>query len=188
MSRISSREAEKEAVRMAANLAAAAARTAPKTRGVDSIKTLILEGEDLEALASAMEAKVHQKAHSLSGYARDARNVRNAAAVMLIGVTGEPKRAEDPLNCGACGYGTCAAFLATEKREGEDFRGPLCMFQSVDLGIALGSVAKMFSELNIDNRMMYTLGAAARRLGLLDCDVIIGFPLSVSGKNPFFDR
>lgn len=188
MARIDSSEAEKEAIRVAAKLMAAAARTAPKARGLDSVKMLILDGDDLEPLARAMEAKVGEKAHRLPGFARDAKNVRNAAAVLLIGVTGEPKRPGDPLNCGACGYQSCAEFLKAEKREGEDFRGPLCVFQAMDLGIALGSAAKMASELNIDNRMMYTLGAAARKLGLLDCDVVVGFPLSVSGKNPYFDR
>ena len=188
MARINSTEAEKQAVRVAAQLMAAAARTAPKTRGLDSVKTLILDGGDLEPLAVAMEAKVGEKSHPLRGYLRDAQNVRKSAAVLLVGVTGEPKRPEDPLNCGACGYEGCAEFLAAEGREGEDFRGPLCIFQSVDLGIALASAAKVAGDLNIDNRMMYTVGAAARKLGLLDCDVIIGFPLSVSGKNPYFDR
>lgn len=188
MARIGSREAEKEAARMAAVLMAAAARTAPKTRGLDSVQTLILDGEDLEALASAMESKASDKVYPITGFTRDAGQIREAAAVLLIGVTGEPKRINEPLNCGACGYGSCAAFVKAEKCEGEDFRGALCMFQALDLGIALGSAAKMASELNIDNRMMYTVGASARKLGLLDCDVIIGFPLSVSGKNPYFDR
>ena len=51
MARYSSEEAEREAVRMTAVLMAASARTAPKTRGEDSIKTLILDGEDIEKLA-----------------------------------------------------------------------------------------------------------------------------------------
>ena len=46
----------------------------------------------------------------------------------------------------------------------------------------------MAQELNIDNRMMYTIGAAARKLRLLDSDLIIGIPLSATGKNPYFDR
>jgi uncharacterized ferredoxin-like protein len=92
------------------------------------------------------------------------------------------------LNCGACGHGGCVEFLKVEKREGEDYRGPLCMFQAVDLGIALGSAVKVASDLNVDNRIMYTLGAAARKLGMLDCDVIVGIPLSITGKNPFFDH
>jgi uncharacterized ferredoxin-like protein len=62
------------------------------------------------------------------------------------------------------------------------------MFQAIDLGIALASAVKLASELNVDNRMMYTIGAAAKKLGLLDSDVIIGIPLSVSGKNIYFDR
>jgi len=36
---------------------------------------------------------------------------------------------------------------------------------------------------------MYSIGAAARKVGYLtDCDVVIGLPLSVSGKSPYFDR
>jgi uncharacterized ferredoxin-like protein len=46
----------------------------------------------------------------------------------------------------------------------------------------------MASDLNIDNRMMYTIGAAVRELGLFDADVIIGIPLCTSGKNIHFDR
>jgi uncharacterized ferredoxin-like protein len=32
------------------------------------------------------------------------------------------------------------------------------------------------------------VGAAAKDLGLLDADVILGIPLSATGKNPFMDR
>lgn len=70
----------------------------------------------------------------------------------------------------------------------KDFDGPNCMLQIMDLGIALGSAVKLASELNIDNRIMYTIGAAAKKIGLLDSDVIIGIPLSATGKSPYFDR
>ncbi len=188
MARIGSQRLEQEAARMAAALMASAARTAPKTRGLDSVKTLVVDGEDLVLLAAAMEAKPQEKAFANDSFNSDADEIRRAAAVVLISVTGEPKRVNRPLNCGACGQGGCVEFLKVEKREGEDYRGPLCMFQAVDLGIALGSAAKVASDLNVDNRIMYTLGAAARKLGMLDCDVIVGIPLSISGKNPFFDN
>ena len=188
MARIDSSLAQQEAVRTAAYLMAAAARTAPKARGLDSVQTLIVDGEDLELLARAMEAKVEAKAHRLPTFARDAQGVRRAGAVLLIGVTGEPKNAKNPLNCGACGFGSCEAFIEGGQREGEDFRGPLCMFQALDLGIALGSAAKVAGELAIDTRIMFTIGAAARTLGFLKCDAIMGFPLSVTGKSPYFDR
>ena len=78
--------------------------------------------------------------------------------------------------------------IRAKKKMGEDFVGPLCAFQVMDLGIALGVAAKMAGELNIDNRLMYSAGAAAMNLGLLEADMIIALPLSVSAKNIFFDR
>jgi len=188
MAKTSASEAQQQGVRLAASLMATAARTAPKTRGLDSISTLILDGEDLEALAQAMEAKVGEKGGRIPSFARDAKNVLASTAVLLVGVTGEPKNPKLPLDCGACGCAGCAEFIEAKKSDGEDFRGPLCMFQAVDLGIALGSAAKTAGLLNIDNRIMYTIGAAARKLKFLNSDVIIGFPLSVAGKSPYFDR
>lgn len=167
---------------------ALSARTAPKTRGIDSIKTVILTEDDLEKLAEAMEKKAIEKSTELPFFKRDADNVRGSAGVLLIGVSRDPKKIELPLNCGACGYKTCKDLAAANKREGEDFVGPVCIFQSVDLGIALGSAVKLAAELNIDNRIMYSVGAAAKKLKLLDSDLIIGVPLSAMGKNPYFDR
>jgi uncharacterized ferredoxin-like protein len=188
VARIDSREAEFEAILDAAKAMVAAARTSPKTRGLDSVKMAILTGEDLEPLAAAMEAKGTQRSHPLPFFGRDAKNVRDAGAVLLIGVTGEPKNPQNPLNCGGCGYASCAEFLQQQRVDGEDFRGPSCIFQMIDLGIALGVAAKIASDWGIDNRMMFTIGAAARQISALDADVVIGFPLSVSGKNPYFDR
>ena len=189
MARFKSEEIEREAVRMVATMMASSARTAPKGGGVDAIKTLIIDGSELELLANAMEDKAKERPPYLSSaFSRDAGNVRKSSCVLLIGVTGEPKKIKQPFDCGACGYGTCEKLLHARKRQGNDFVGPICMFQAIDLGIALGSAVKLASELNVDNRMMYTIGAAAKKLGLLDSDAIIGIPLSVSSKNIYFDR
>lgn len=56
------------------------------------------------------------------------------------------------------------------------------------MGIAVGAAAAKAKDLCIDNRVIYTVGAAARVSGLLDADVIFGILLSVTGKNIFFDR
>jgi uncharacterized ferredoxin-like protein len=189
MSRLPADKLEKEAVTMVAAMMAASARTAPKARGLDALKTMVLSGDDLGLLAEAMEAKAkEQPAHLSPIFTRDAGNLRNSSCVLLIGVSGNPKRIEKPLDCGACGYGGCEQLLNAKKRPGKDFSGPVCIFQAIDLGIALGSAVKLASELGIDNRIMYTVGAAARKLGLLDSDVIIGIPLSAAGKNIYFDR
>lgn len=68
-----------------------------------------------------------------------------------------------------------------------DYPGPNCIFKITDLGIAIGSAVKCAASHNIDNRVMYTAGVAARRLGLMeDCTVVYGIPLKVSGKDIFF--
>ena len=58
----------------------------------------------------------------------------------------------------------------------------------IDLGIALGSAVKIASDLNADNRIMYSAGRAAKNLRLLDADIIQGIPVSIKGKNIYFDR
>jgi uncharacterized ferredoxin-like protein len=183
-----SEEIERQALDVGASQMALAARTAPKTRGVDSLRTALLTGPELELLATEMEKKVGGKSTNLPIFKRDADSVRKASAVLLIGVSRDPKRIDLPFNCGACGYKTCAHLVAAGRRQGEDFTGPVCIFQAIDLGIALGSAVKVAAELGIDNRIMYTVGAAAKKLNFLDSDVVMGIPLSVTGKNPFFDR
>ena len=188
MAVIGSEELENEGISAGAAMMALVMRTAPKTRGLDSLRTALVLGSDLEILASAMEKKGGAKSTDLPIFKRDAKNVRGAAVVVLAGVKRDPKRMELPFNCGACGYPTCADLAASGPRQGEDFIGPTCIFQAIDLGIALGSAVKLAAGMGIDNRIMYTIGAAAKDLGLLDSDVIIGIPLSATGKNPFFDR
>ena len=185
MARISSQDAEKQGLLEAVRLMALSARTAPKTRGLDSVKTLILDGNDLEALAKAMEEYSKKEPERLMFFKRNADDVRKSAAVLLIGVTGEPKRPESPLNCGACGK-NCAWMLKVEKKDAGTGRGPMCLMQGIDLGIALGSAVKTASDLNIDNRMMYSIGATARMMKLMEADLIIGIPFSVTGKDPYF--
>jgi len=122
----------------------------------------------------------------LSRFKRDAKNVRDSEAVVLIGVRGTKKFGT---NCGACGYANCDEFEKAEKKAGQDFTGPTCVFKALDLGIALGSAVKTASILNVDNRIMYRIGAAARRLDIMsEASVIMGIPVSAKGKNIYFDR
>ena len=190
MAQFKSEELEREAARIIAAVMASSARTAPKAMGIDAIKTMVVDADDLQHLAGAMENRAKEQPPYLAPiFVRDAQNVRNSSCVLLIGVTGEPRmRIKEPLDCGACGYETCGKFLNARKQEGKDFSGPNCVFPVIDLGIALGSAAKVASELNVDNRMMYTIGATAKKLQLLDSDIIIGIALSIAGKNIYFDR
>jgi len=116
-------------------------------------------------------------------FLRDAKNVVASEVVLLVGIKDAQKA---NLNCSACGVPTCND-LDVGSYSGE-FNGPQCAFRVMDLGIAVGSAVKMASILNADNRIMYTIGAAARAIGLLDADFAVGIPLSATGKNIYFDR
>ena len=175
---------ESEVLEPLAKTVLLAARTAPKAKGIDDIVTALVEKEDVEVLASTMEKLANEKGEGFSFFKRDAGNLRNAGATVLIGVKAGSAAG---LNCGACGFATCKEMLGARKIEG-DFKGPNCMLKYADLGIAVGAAAAKAKDLCLDNRVMYSVGVAARVSGLLDADVVFGIPLSATGKNPFFDR
>jgi len=188
MAKIKDEKAELEGLLAVAKAMAVAARTAPKARGVDAIETLMVFDEDLNVLATTMEEHGAKSAIS-EAFKRDANSVRKSLVALLVGLRDlRPKKVENPLDCGACGHGDCAGFLKVKTREGKDFPGPVCLFQAVDLGIALCSAASVADRFHVDNRMMYTIGGPARELGWMKSQIIIGIPLSCSGKNIYFDR
>ncbi len=89
------------------------------------------------------------------------------------------------LNCGASGVSKCPELKSVE---GTEFAGPLCAWWLLDLGIALGSAVKTASMLNVDNRLMSCAGASARKLKLIEGEIVAGIPLSAGEKSIFFDR
>ena len=166
-------------LRMVAELMALSARTAPKGRGEDFIVTEIVEGDDLVLLGGRMIEFGERTGKQL--FDRDAKNVMDSAAVLLIGLkNGAPLG----LNCGACGADKC---VSINSHQGE-FSGPQCLLRTLDLGIAIGSAVKTASLFNVDNRIIQRIGVVAREMGLIDADFVMGIPLSATGKNIYFDR
>lgn len=181
---ISGEEGEEQAIIGAAKLMQVAAKTAPKAYGVDDVYTLIVYGEEKDALAREMEEIAEER--NIDLFKRDAKNVRDSVAVLLIGVKGGKGMG---VNCGACGYRSCKEFDEAEKRAGQDFIGPTCIFHVINFGIAIGSAVKVASIFNVDNRVMYRIGAAAMRMKLIpEATIVLGIPLSAKSKNIYFDR
>ncbi len=170
----------KEIMKQVADLMALSARTAPKAAGRDFISLKVIEGNDLTFLADEM-VKYGEKTGK-KNFDRDGKNVRESDALLLISL-----EAPDTigLNCGACGNSRCADL---EEHEGPEFIGPVCAWRLVDFGIAMGSAVKTASILNADNRIMYRAGVVARQLGMIDGHVVVGIPMSASGKSIYFDR
>ena len=173
---------ELESVELLARIILTAARTAPKGKGIDDIITFLPSQEEKNELASKMEELSEIK--DLKFLIRDAQNIRDADAIVLIGLKSS---GVSNLECGAYGFGTCEEMLKHEKVH-KEFLGPQCMIKYLDLGIAVGSAAAKAKDLCIDNRILYSAGAAACYFKMIEADVAMGLPLSVKGKNIFFDR
>lgn len=169
-------ELEKTAALQVAALMAAAARTAPKTRGIDNIQTAAIDDEPAK---QKLIAKMHEIAakENRPSFERDAGNIGESPVLVLIGVESNTAG----LNCGFCGKPTCKALEAA---------GGTCAFNSIDLGIATASAAEVAGRFHVDNRIMFSIGRACMDLGMFGSKVkqALGIPLSVTGKNPFFDR
>jgi uncharacterized ferredoxin-like protein len=161
-----------------------AARTAPKAKGKDDLITGILERDEQEILARVMEGMADERGERFVFFKRDARNIRDADTVVLIGLRNAGVAG---LNCGACGYKECDLMLEAQKVK-TDFEGPQCSIKYMDLGIALGCAAAKAKDLCLDNRIFYSAGTAAITAEMIKADIAMAIPLSVKGKNIFFDR
>lgn len=62
------------------------------------------------------------------------------------------------------------------------------MYAGIDLGIAVSSAVSVAAMDKVDNRVMFSIGKAAAEMGYAENVLWLGIPLSVSGKNIFFDR
>ncbi|HIJ22030.1 MAG: hypothetical protein HON68_04150 [Gammaproteobacteria bacterium] len=177
----------KQTIETVINLMAASAITAPKAGGKDCLEIVALtEEEDLKRIADEMRKYAHNSSKE-NYWHRDAANAENAQGLLLIGLAGPVTAGYD---CGGCGYQTCNEF--EQQREMKEFEmgysGPHCIMRMMDIGVALSSAAKSASMLNIDNRVQQRVGAAARALGYIECEVAMGIPISISGKSIFYDR
>ncbi len=155
-----------------------AARTAPKARGVNNMAMSILTGNDIQSLAKTMKEIGEKEDNPI--FLRDAANVLSSADVVVL--VGTKIRTLGLKTCGLCGFTNC--------EEKDKHPAVPCVFNTGDLGIAVGSAVSVAMDARIDNRIMYTIGVAAMHMGLLGKEfrIIYGIPMSATSKNPFFDR
>jgi len=179
---------EQNAILAVADLMALAARTAPKGKGEDTLEIRVLDKKATKRLATRLET-IGEEMH-IGFFIRDAKNIAASDACVVVASRGDTIAG---INCGGCGFATCAALekaRKAKKKVGPFFNGPNCVIRMADLGIAIGSAVKTAQVHNADNRIMYSGGVAARDLGIVpkDCTVAYAIPLSATGKNIFFDR
>ncbi|MFH1621939.1 MAG: DUF2148 domain-containing protein [Candidatus Omnitrophota bacterium] len=193
-------------IKTAIDLISISIRTAPKSGGQDDVVFLSASNKQKNKIAQKMiqigreksKGKLNKAVREAikTSWVSDANTVKNSQALILIGVRGKKSFGS---NCTGCGFKNCAEFYAHNfKNRQNSVLGPFCMFKIWDLGIATDSAAKTASLLNVDNRIMYRIGIAVLQLRLMhskkDKNIpsqiapILGLPLSISGKNIYFDR
>lgn len=167
---------EKQAALNAVAHMAAAARTAPKTRGIDNLSTVIIDDPDVRKIVAEKMKEIAQR-EDRPFCERDANCIAHSPAILVVGVASNPAE----LNCGMCGCATCDELCGQQG---------VCAFNSIDLGIAIGSAAALAAQFHLDNRVMYSIARACIELKFFGENVkqALAIPLSVTGKNPFFDR
>ncbi len=156
-----------------------AARTAPKARGHDYLTIAMAEGNTIENISKKM-TEIGNRINS-NTFLRDASNILQAEAIVLLGTKIHDLGLGSQL-CGLCGFENCQ-----EKNKHPQIP---CAFNTGDLGIAIGSAVSIAADHRVDNRIMWTIGMACKELEILENNtaIIYGIPLSISGKNTFFDR
>lgn len=188
-----------EAVRTVATLCAAAAMTAPKSGGQlflkgakPFIETVIVDDKPtLDRLADWLRERGRKLREPI--WFRDADSAEKLDLVLFIGLA---RWYPPQYDCGACGFPTCAEFTANAPKHRKDvtgseeweFPGPICQLRCIDLGIAVGSAAKIASMNNIDTRCQTRIAAAARHTGVIQADLAVALSMSVTHKNIFFDK
>jgi uncharacterized ferredoxin-like protein len=178
MTKLSENQIRSEALLDIAKKMIIAARTAPKARGFDNLEMAIITGKELNLLTVKMR-EIGQT-HDNNIFLRDAQNVMASAELVVL--MGSRIKSTGLQICGMCGFENC--------QEKDKHPEVPCTFNTVDLGIAMGSAVSLAMDHRVDNRIMYTIGMAALQLELLgkDVKIIFGIPLSAGSKNPFFDR
>jgi uncharacterized ferredoxin-like protein len=177
----------KEVSTIVAQLMAASARTAPKGGGKDFLEIVVIEAEqDLKKIAAAMKDYAPRSTNE-AYWLRDAANIENSQALVLIGLAKANLAGYD---CGGCGFPTCKEFEQNRRLQDKEmgYTGPHCIMRMMDIGVALASAAKTASLMNVDNRVQQRVAAAARALGYIKAEVAMGIPVSVSGKSIYYDR
>lgn len=182
-------------LKTAIDLVSLSVRTAPKSGGIDDVffmdatayrKKIASRIKALGKALALQKADKELKRAVLLDWESDADVVGKSGGLILIGVDGKRSLG---LNCGGCGFKNCAEFnKSKDKNKDAAVPGPFCVFKVIDLGIALGSAAKTLALCSVDNRIIYKIGVAAKKMKLTKVDPVVGIPLSATGKNIYFDR
>jgi uncharacterized ferredoxin-like protein len=180
------KEARVELIRSVAGFCAAAALTEPAGKGdltwgnnAPDVETKFLDDPQV-LLRLADWMKEYGREHRQPIWLQEAALIERLDAVLLVGL----KHGSPPmLDCGACGFATCAEFVeATRQRlaaHEEAFDGgPQCTLRSITLGIVIASTIEVAHLHGLDTHCNTRIAIAARKLGLIEAKAAIAMAMT----------
>src|SRR5207245_9630415 len=186
-----------QVVENVAKMCAVSAMTAPKSGGQLFLKgskpfietAIVKDKETLHRLAEWLRARGTTLKNPI--FFRDADTAEKVDLILFIGL----EKWYAPLyDCGACGYGTCNEFRRaspahhTAESQDWEFLGPICQIRCIDLGIAVGSAAKLASINNVDTRCQTRVAAAPRHLRINHSHLAVALTMSVTKKSTLLTK
>ena len=169
----------------AVELMAVAANNAWHFGGKHSLEIVLLGEEEMEEMANYALSLGDMSPLA----ARDGRFalelMKEPWAVMILG---DNRKSPFNFNCGACGFKTCAELNKAETVESLTSNGPACVFKTLNLNMAANAAAAAAWRLGLHCRVFSTLAFAAKALGYVESDIVVGVAVSAAKEDPFFDR
>ncbi|MBI5015570.1 MAG: hypothetical protein HZB55_08755 [Deltaproteobacteria bacterium] len=152
---------------------------APLVTGKVEHKAVVITGEHLDPVIEFVD-RMDKK---LDGAAKDlffplyvdhmclkvARDEGYSPVVVALGA--DYTKADLGWDCGACGFSTSRDYLkysGENKGMGALCAGPSCAWKALDHGIAVDYACAAAHELNVENRILSTIGLVTMLLGYLD--------------------
>ncbi len=135
-----------------------------------NLEVSILDEAEKEILVEEMFQMAEQYDDEI--YSQMGESIRDANNLILVGLDDDSTLG---LNCQACGFSGCEELSIIEKKE--IFEGPNCVFRTLDLGIAIGSVLRTANIHNVKTEVMIKGGLAGKKIGLSISRIVLAIPI-----------
>jgi uncharacterized ferredoxin-like protein len=175
-----------------AKLCIQATLKAPQITGRLKISTKIVTDDDLMPVVDVIGelAKIAHYAHWDHQTFLQTLDDKDLPLLLLIGA--DLTVSDLKLNCGACGFKTCADFNRYAKKMKDSqpiVRGPSCNWKMLDFSIACDWACAAAWQYNVENRILGSAGLAAQFLGLMPgCSTVMGLPLGPPRELVWYSR
>jgi uncharacterized ferredoxin-like protein len=198
---IDGREHAREGMMTVASQVLQAYYKAPQTTSRVKLQSMVLSGEELQPmvdLVGTLEKNLGKEGASSVFFPiymdylcyKEAIESGNPPVVLVLG--SDLTRSELGWNCGACGFPSCGEFNKFAKESGGMGLfggGPSCAWKCIDFCIAVDYACAAANQMNIENRIQATFGAAAYLLGYLDnASMVLTLPLNPVVELWYYNR